>query len=240
MSRVRHKVLLDLFAAPSTLLPLVGGMTALIASWAIGGDPWLTFGGITSVLGGAGFFATRLVFGIESLTEKAHAYVLQEERQQRESALADLDRRLTQDNDPRPETALRQLRQLYNQFQANIQQHGIRAASLDVLEKVEEMFRVCVDQLEQTIQLMTAAQSVQGAARQRILHQREEIIHEVLLTVDHVASAVQRYEGLQVKKHSQELARLREELDRSLQAARAAEQRMAEWEKQQDSQDAPS
>lgn len=235
MSKVRRKVMMDLFAAPSTLLPMVGGATALIASWALGGDPLLTFGGVSSLLGGFGLFASRLVFGIEEMTEDAFVYVQNEERAQREAALADLDRRLTVDNDPRPETCLRQLRNLETQFEESVRQHGQAAAgATDIIEKVQSMFGVCVEQLEQTLQLTNAAEGVQGAARQRFLQQREGIIKEVMLTVEHVAAAIQRYQGLKLREKSNDLARLRQELDQSLQAARAAEERMAEWEVHQD------
>ena len=39
---VRRKVLLDLFASPGTLLPTVGGLSALILSWAIDGGSSLS------------------------------------------------------------------------------------------------------------------------------------------------------------------------------------------------------
>ena len=231
MSEVRRKVLLDLFAAPSTLLPLVGGVTALIASWALGNDPALTFAGIAGMLSGVGMFTTRLIFGIEQMTEQAYEYVESERRESQEAALADLERRLVQDGDTRTEALLRALRQLYAGFLTSIRAQGEAAVgAVDVHDKVDEMFQVCVEQLEQSLALWQTAQPLNGKARQRVLDQREEILREVQLTVDHIGSAVQRYQGLKLRKKNHDLARLREQLDESLQAARAAEQRMAEWE----------
>ena len=51
---VRKKVLLDLFASPGTLLPVVGGFSSLILSWAAGGVSLLNFLGIAGILGGLG------------------------------------------------------------------------------------------------------------------------------------------------------------------------------------------
>jgi hypothetical protein len=65
MDPVKRKIYLDLFAAPVTLVPLVGGLTALMAAWALGGHGLLTFLGISSVLAGIGMFASRLIFGLE-------------------------------------------------------------------------------------------------------------------------------------------------------------------------------
>ena len=233
MSEVRRKVFLDLFAAPSTLLPIVGGATALIVSWAMGGEPSLTFGGIAASLAGFGLFASRLVFGLEAMTESAHEYVEEKHRQAREAALADLDKRLTTDRDPRTQTALRELRHLYGQFQVSVRKHGGTAANaVDVLEKVDQMFQVCVEQLEHSYQLWMTARRLDGQAQNRTLLQRDELIRDVLVTVDHIASAVQQYEGMKLTKKTKSLSRLRDELSESLSAAREAERRMAEWEKE--------
>ena len=74
MDDVRRKVLLDIFAAPGVLLPLAGGLTALIASWAVGGNPALNFGGIAGILGGVGIMASRLILKLDRITQEAYDY----------------------------------------------------------------------------------------------------------------------------------------------------------------------
>lgn len=229
MLEVRRKVLLDLFGAPSTLLTVVGGLTALLASWGLGGEPVLTFGGVAAVLTGAGIFATRVIFGLDQMTEAAHEHLQQQNQASRDAALADLDRRLTTDNDPRTQHALRKLRHLHEQFQTSMQ-GGSAIGTYDVQDKVGLMFQVCVDQLEHSYHLWQTAAGLDGIPRQRIMNQREQLIQEVELTVQHIASAVQQYEGLKSFEKTSDLARLRGELDESLRAARSAERRMAEWE----------
>ena len=71
MDKVKKKVLLDLFGSPGAVLPIVAGMSAWVLSWAIDGNTLLNLGGLVGVLGGAGFLATRLIFGLERITENA-------------------------------------------------------------------------------------------------------------------------------------------------------------------------
>ena len=62
--------MLDLFASPGTLIPIVAGLSSLLYAWAVGGDPTAGAIGIVGVLGGAGHFASRLVLGLEDMTQR--------------------------------------------------------------------------------------------------------------------------------------------------------------------------
>ena len=90
MDEVKRKVYLDLFASPMTLLPFVGGATALLGSWAIGGVSLLTFGGIAGMVIGAGVFASRLIFGLDKLTERAYQYSQDQQQQMQLKSLQQL------------------------------------------------------------------------------------------------------------------------------------------------------
>ena len=93
MKEVRRKVLLDLFASPLTLLPIVGGLTVLLAAWATRSAP-LTFAGLAGILGGIGVFANRMIFGLEKLTNRAHEYVLEQQQQLQVESLRALEGKL--------------------------------------------------------------------------------------------------------------------------------------------------
>ena len=80
MDEVKRKVYLDIFASPFSLLPLGGGLTALLASWAVGGNPTITMAGVAGVLGSIGITMSRLILGVENLTEKAYEYELQKQQ----------------------------------------------------------------------------------------------------------------------------------------------------------------
>lgn len=225
MDDVKRKVYLDLFATPGTLLPVAGGLTAWIASWAMGGDATLNFAGLAGILAGVGILSTRLILGLEGITQRAYDHVLNRQHQEREAQLEKLHQRLLPDGDPRDETCLQELRHLYARVKERSQSENINAAAFSLLDGVDQMFDACVRQLEHSAELWETARTMKGPSRSNLLKQREGIIHEVCETVVHLGQTVERYHELTSHKNRSELARLRKELDQSLQLARAVEQR---------------
>lgn len=238
MDDVKRKVLLDLFAAPSTLLPIAGGLTLLVGAWAFGGGGLFHFAGLAGILGGLGLFATRLVFGVERITNQAYEYVVKQQQAKQQEALEQLDRRLVKDRDPRTQTCLRQLRQLVSGLKRDIREGRIAASSRTVLNGIDQVFHVCVEYLERSYDLWNMAKGLEGRAKQRMLSQREEIVREVQQTVQHLGETVVRLQTMEGRHRPTELARLRDELDESLQAARRAEERVAQWTSEEKGYDA--
>lgn len=228
MDDVKRKVLLDLFVSPSTLLPLAGGLSMLMGSWAMGGSALLNFAGVAGILGGVGMFATRLIFGLERITNKAYEFVIEKQQEQQEQALDRLDAQLTGDRDSRTEACLRQLRELYVSLKADARAGRVTASSRDVLDGIDRLFRLCVENLQESHELWEKSQRVRGYARKQALVQREELVEEVAATVVHLAKTIDRLHSLGGKQKKSELAEMRRELDESLQAARRAEERVAE------------
>ena len=113
MDSVKRKILLDIFASPGTVLPIAGGITALLASWAVGGQSALNFAGVVGILGGFGIFASRLILGLEKITRDAYDHVMDKQKRSQEAALEHLQNRLETDEDPRTQVCLRDLRSLY-------------------------------------------------------------------------------------------------------------------------------
>ena len=60
MDPVKRKVISELFLAPSVLLPIVGGISAGLLSWAMGGIGLLTLAAAAGILGGLGWMMTRI------------------------------------------------------------------------------------------------------------------------------------------------------------------------------------
>ena len=224
---VRRKVLLDIFAAPSTLIPIAGGLTALMASWATNGSATLNFAGIAGVLAGVGIFASRLILGLDKLTQDAYDFFVERQRADHESALERLDDRLVKDRDSRTQNCLRELRHLYSQLNSKVESGRITPAAYDVIEGVDKMFNVCVKHLEHTLKLHDTARTMRGPAREKILEQREELIEEVCESVIHLGNTVEQFHLVTTKKNRDDLSRLRAELDESLEIARRVEERKA-------------
>jgi hypothetical protein len=231
-NNIRNRVLLRLLGSPWVVAPFMAGMTALTAVWALGlRAGFALFAGLAGVLGALGAFVTQLVLRGETVARQVLDESDQNERDQARRALDDLDRILAEeDKDPRPETALRDLRALlaaYAEAEA-----GACAAQMAVLveirSRVNQLFNQCVQSLRQTTRLgQTARQLHSPAARQPLLDQREKIIADVQATVRQISDTLVGVQNLDSGDGSnRQLTRLREELDQSLLVARTVEERV--------------
>ncbi len=228
MDEVKKKVYLDIFASPGTLLPVAAGLTALMASWAVGGNATLNFAGFVGVLSGLGVLTTRLILGLDRITQRAYEYFLQKQRRQQEESLERLHERLLADQDPRTQNCLNELRVLYSRLKEKVDQGKVNRAAYGVIEGVDQIFQTCVAQLEQSVDLWETTRSMRGSARAELLQQREEIVREICATVDHLGRTVERFHSLTTNRNRSELGRLRAELDQSMQVAREVERRTQE------------
>ena len=231
MDEVKRKVYLDLFASPWNLVPIAGGLSSLMASWAVGGDPTLTMAGIAGVLGGIGVTASRLIWGLESLTERAYSYKLEQEQVDQQRRMDILDEQLTADRDPRTQTCLRELRALKASLQTAAGKGNINTASYEVINGVSAIVEQSVRQLEHSFALWETARRMRGPARDSIMRQRDEVIQDVVSTVAEVGEMVDRYLLNESKRSRSELGKLSRELDETIEAARRAEVRTAELER---------
>ncbi|MCO6046450.1 hypothetical protein NG895_21335 [Aeoliella sp. ICT_H6.2] len=221
MDDVKKKVLLDLFVSPWTVVPIVGGLSAFLLSWGMDGSTALNLVGLAGVLAGLGIQASRLIFGIEELTEKAHGYLTEQERREQELRLDALAERLGQDDDPRSEECLRRLRKLYASLET-LPPTGSTATLFR--EKVDKLFRAAVRQLEKSLELWEKANRLPGQTGRPLLAERKNAIDEVVLTVNHLARTVEQFHAFQLQDSDDELAKLREELDRTIEVARKADE----------------
>jgi hypothetical protein len=228
---VRKKVLLDLFAPPGTLLPLVGGLTLLIGGWAVDAGAAVGFLGMVGILAGLGMAATRLIFGLEEITNRAYEYLHHQEWEKQQKALDKLDHMLVRDGDPRTQNALREVRLLYSSLVEDVKTGKITRNTHEILQKVEGLFRACVAQLERSYELWSAARRMSGRSRQRVTQQRDEVVREVIGSVEHLGQTIERLRGVTARTEDRDLGRLRDELDEAIEVARRTEQRLASWEK---------
>ena len=228
MDEVKRKVMIDLFASPGTLAPIVVGLTSLMYSWAVGGDPAGNAIGIMGVLGGAGYFASRLVLGLEGMTKRAYEAIAEHHRTKRNQALDELERQLHGDQDQRTETCLRNLRNLYDTFQQSCLEERVVATHHQVVSQAEQIFNASVQQLERSLELYQISQKLTGKPRGEILAERERVIREVIDTRDHLSATMEQFQTFATRRNQSELSQLREELDETLRVAQRTEERMAE------------
>ena len=228
MDEVKRKVYLDIFASPYNLIPFAGGITSLMAGWAIGGQTTLMMVGVAGLLTGIGVTASRLIWGIEDLTEKAYEYQLEKEQKTQKQQLDELDEKLTRDHDPRTQACLRELRGLYGNLRNSAEQGKLSASSYEVIQGVGKVFDECVKQLEHSHSLWETAREMGGPTRETMLVRRDGLIEDVVMTVIDVGKMVESYFASASKKSSSELRNVRQELNESIEVARRAEERTAE------------
>lgn len=191
----------------------------------------LTMAGIAGVLGSFGVTVSRLIWGIEELTEKAYGYQLDQRQREHQKRLDELDEKLTGDRDPRTQNCLRELRVLYDSLQSAAEKGNINSSLYEIIAGVGKVFEESVKQLEHSHSLWEMAQRMQGPAHDSILLQRDGIVQEVVATVVDVGAMIDRYFLNENKRNQSELAKVRRELDESIEAARRAEERTAELER---------
>jgi hypothetical protein len=227
----RKRVLLKIAAAPSVLLPIAAGGTALLAAWGFGQPVGLlSFLGVAGVLTGVGALATRWIFGVERATREVADEAEDEQRRMRDKEIARLERRLRRDKDPRSQQYLRRLRKMVKRFrEETAEQATIPSAQVaEITAHSDRLFRSCVASLERSLVLWRTAQKMHTeSAKAATLEARERVFEEVEASIEHLARIFDGVHTLSLADDGQgRMASIREELEASLNVARRVEERM--------------
>lgn len=237
----RRKVLLRLLSRPSTIGPLLAGVTILLGVWAVSPATagFWAFGGIACILLSAGVALTRLMLRGEDVGRQVIDEMHQEAREERARALDGLEHRLIRDGDPRTEQELRDLRALAAGLKASMEGSSTWSSSVDaystleIVSQVERLFGLSVDSMERTLTLWQTAEQIQSEdARQPLVEEREELIKDVGQTIAQLGRILAEIQRLSTGHGTtSDLARIREELDRSVSTAKTVQDEVAEWER---------
>jgi len=229
---LRRKVLFRALGSFTVLGPLLFGLTALTATWALQFDVGIgLFAGLAGILGAAGVMVTKLLVRGEDLSHETIKEMARRKRRDRERQLDILDRRLTKaDRDPRPEVALRDLRALLQALEnseSNAGQINLGAV-VEIHSSAQTLFSHCVQSLRQTAEIWETARHLHAPeAKNALLRQREQLISEVQAVVRQLSQAVVGLCQMDRSAGSaRDLGRLRDELDQSLLVARNVEERV--------------
>ncbi len=231
-SRFRKKVLLDLVTHALVLVPGVFGLSCLVLSWALArGVGMLSFLGVAGLLASVGALASRWILKSDDIIKKTFEDLQAEALREQDKALDELDRKLRKDRDSRTQASLRELREIYEEFK----HQGAWASNLgakqafDLANKVEELFRGSIRALERSLELWEASRRMRTKeSKQRVLRRRDEIVEDVQESVHQLAHTIDGVQTLALggQRTSEDLSRVRAELDESLAVARRVEERM--------------
>lgn len=202
-----------------------------MAAWAVGqGAGILSFLGLGGLLAGLGAMATRWILRGDEIHKDAFKALQEEAFQKQAEVLDDLDRRLQRDDDPRTETTLRELREIYQEFKKDASwAEGLKTrVSFEIVSKVERLFEECVKSLRRSLELWEAAEKMRTEThRKEMLESRGSLLGEISRSLEQMRKTVDSVRALRVEKgDTARHAQIREELDASLEVARRVEERM--------------
>ncbi|MFN6138862.1 MAG: hypothetical protein ACK480_10265 [Planctomycetota bacterium] len=235
MEALRKRILREIFVAPSVVLPIVGGASAWLLSWAGGGgSDMLNLVGLAGVLGGIGWFATRFIFQLDSISEKAMQDLAKEAFQKEENHLNELQKRLATDKDPRTEQYLILLRENRAELEKLAQTPGIQIRSLEILKQARQLFWAATDQLDQSLKMYQLAQKLSGEQKQGVLAQREHCLSEARESAEHLRDAIATFRQFTDKNLQRDMDSLQLDLAESIQAAKRSEERLRDLQNRPD------
>jgi hypothetical protein len=219
MDGLRNKVVLDLCVTPATLVTATIGGTCLMLSAMLGSTTG--FFGFIMLAVSVGIIATRFVFCLDDVYKKALEQIVAQKYEQRNMELDQLDKKLLLDRDPRDQTALRNLRSLYDGFTDDVRKGKISAAvPVSMHDQIEKIFNTCVSQLQRQHEIWSASNKVSSDLKTSLYAQREKILDDVESSVNLLATVIDEVRTLGLKVNREELSDLQTRLKAQLAAAK--------------------
>lgn len=229
MKDFKKRVFMELLAKPATVVPFTIGVSLLMLSPVLGAGWGLL--GFISCLGGAGMMGTNYVWNGNTIASKVIEDIQKEDKAARDVRLDALDTVLASNREPRDQSALRNMRTLYDDFMDDLKAGRINAAgAAPMLDKIEAIFTCCVSRLERQHQLWLTSCKVNGEVKTKLIKQRDDILDEVEKSVEGMASFMSDIRALGLKATSGELKELSSQLSQQLEIAKATDEAMREIE----------
>ncbi len=230
----RRRVLKELTLAPSVVLPIVGGLSAWLLSWAVDGVTALNLIGLVGVLGGLGWLGTRFVFLLDKITAKVSAEDKAKILKAEEDRLAEVLRKMRYDRDPRTDDYFTLLRKARDEFNELAEKPQMIVRGLELRAQVNTLFWAAIEQLDRSYKVFELSEQLFGEERKNVIARREEILADVKESIEHLQKAVKQLEQANDQENYTDLSSLRDELDESLRIAARTEARMRELEGKKD------
>jgi myo-inositol-1-phosphate synthase len=227
---IRKKVFLDVFVSKSTLLPVVAGGTVSLLSLAA--DQYLfALGGFAAVVVGVGICATKLIFGLEKVTETAFNYLQERKRVELEESLNKLEEEFNE----KDREQLKILRAAYNHHKDQVQKGDV--ITNDMLEeKLEKLFQGCIEQLKYANEFYYTAQDLTKDAKKSVLERRQKVLTEIKDSIQCFNRIIDETAGINTDKSTKSLSNLRNEAQSSFDILKRTEARIAELDGPQKSE----
>lgn len=226
----RKKFALRLASHPVTVLPFLGGLTAIGAGWAGMLPATAIFAGVVGVVVGVGALVTRAGLLGPQIAKKLHEELLVRDHDATEAALDALREKLASDRDTRDEKMLDQLRELGRAFKRDT----AWAARINIVSAaeitggVEELIRKCIQNLDDAFKIRRTADDLSSSPyRDALIAQREQILREVAESITELTELLTGVYTLGTGRDAgAETARVRGQLKQSLDIARRVDEQL--------------
>ena len=226
---LKTKIALDVLVTPYTVIPGAVGLSLLMLSLILGGT--VGFLGFCSCLFGLGALIYNFVFNFDNIRKRAARDWATKLKKEKNEKLDALDRKLVKNRDPRDQTALRDLRVMYDEFQKDIESGKIsRAVTAEMLSQVDQIFDACVHELDQAYNIWrTMNNKISDTLREQLSSQREEIIEAVQESVANMALVINEIRSVRHQTDANELKVLGRKLASHLETAKRVEERVSKF-----------
>lgn len=235
--KVKRKFWLKVLMSPLTLIPFLGGLSSFIILGALGKLIQAVLLLLVGLGVGGGFFCTNSLTRSKKFLDAAKKEAAEEDRQKREEALDELDRKLARDRDKRTNAALSDLRGLANAFRTEFDwgNKASSSAASELLSIISKNFSQCVKTLEATLKLYNTinGSELSEAVKNPLKRKREEMIAKVQENVKNLTSVFEQMQELSTTDDpSLELTKHASELSRQLDLMKRIDERTKKLDKQ--------
>lgn len=230
MEDLKKQIFYELCVTPGTMIPSVLGGTLLLLAFAGLGGP-IAFLGLMCMLVGFGVLVTNIIFRLGPVSERAADKWQKQQAKQKNAELDELDERLSKTRDKRDETALRNLRALYESFTTDHSDGKVSSnVPVTMLGQIDEIFQVCIGQLRTSVEIHENTKRVSGDLKKTLKNQRDQMVDDIESGVKTLADVINEVRALSHSTDRRSLKRIQERLNSQLNIAKATEKQVAALE----------
>ena len=221
MKDLRSRVLYNLFLHPLVASAFVVGFVLLVLSFE--GPRVFRFYGFGLLAIAVVTLMLRATVLFQNVVSCSFAQIYEEKNRTQRKQLDDLDIKLSNDDEPRNEKALRELRDVYETLAQTVQSGIVR--EYDFLNTAQKLFTHCVANLRESYLKRRNANHLPSESKIVLIQQSEELLKEVEVGVSSLAKALVEIQGLNGPRRG-ELSEIQKELEDRIQFAKKVEEKV--------------
>ncbi len=227
---LKKQIFYELCVTPGTMIPSVIGLSLLLFAFAgLGG--WAAFFGFISLVIGVGVLMTNIIFRLGPVSQRAAKKWQKQQAANKNAELDELDARLAKTRDKKDETALRNLRALYDSFTTDYSNGKVSSTvPAGMLGQIDEIFQVCIQRLRTSVEIHDQSKRVTGDLKKTLKDQREVIVGDIESGVTTLAEVINEVRALSNSTDRRTLKRVQDRLNSQLSIAKATEKQVASLE----------